>query len=160
MTLKQDIDREFSRLAGSTAAAGPQSLSVDAGVGRLQCSLVALDALACSFESFTLETPRLADLSIDQLKKRAETLSARLSYLLEPIGTVEVDPDACTVQMRSVPPHKDDDGTSYYELLAQRGGRLSLCRYSKAPGGVRRLVPANITREVFHRLAADFVSVV
>ena len=115
---------------------------------------------SAAFEPFTLESSRLSGVSIDQLKKRAEALSARLSYLLEPISAVEVDPDSCTVQMRSVPPQKDDDGTNYYELLVERGGRLSLCRYSKSPGAVRHVVPANVTREVFHRLAADFVAVV
>lgn len=159
MTLKADLDLEFARLAGNTAAAD-LLLSVDAGVGRLTSQLTAVDNIACAFEHFTLESSRLAGVSIEQLKKRAEALSARLSYLLEPISAVEVDPDSCTVQMRSVPPQKDDDGTNYYELLVERGGRLSLCRYSKTPGAVRQVVPANVTREVFQRLAADFVAVV
>jgi hypothetical protein len=158
MTLKADLNLEFDRLAGQAAA--DLVLSVDAGVGRLTSRLTALDNIACAFEHFTLASSRLAGLSIEQLKKKAEALSGRLSYLLEPISAVEVDPDSCTVQMRSVPPQKDDDGTSYYELLVERGGRLSLCRYSKAPGAVRHTVPANVTREVFHRLAADFVAVV
>lgn len=159
MTLKSDIDLEFARLAGQSDAAN-LLLSVDAGVGPLSSRLAALDNIACAFEHFTLETSRLSGLSVEQLKKKAEALSGRLSYLLEPIGAVEVDPDSCTVQMRSVPPQKDDDGTSYYELLVERGGRLSLCRYAKAPGNVRRNVPANVTREVFQRLASDFVAVV
>ena len=156
MTLKESLQREFTRLAG--LAGGPQALSVDTDAGRLESRLTALDNIACAFEHFTLESSNLAGDSVEQLRKRAERLSKQLSYLLEPIGTVEVDPDHCTVQMRSVPPQKDDDGTTYYELLVQRGGRLSLCRYNKAAGAGRQVVPANVTREVFQRLAADFVT--
>ncbi len=69
---------------------------------------------------------------------------------------MEVDAEQCIVQLRSNPPQKDDDGTSYYELLVARGGRLSLCRWLKERGQPRRIIPAQVTREVFLRLIADF----
>ena len=57
--------------------------------------------------------------------------------------------------MRSNPPKKDEQGTSYYELLVRREG-LSLCRWNKQTGDVRVQLPANVTREVLLRLIGDF----
>ena len=83
----------------------------------------------------------------------------QLSYLLESISPIEVDDEACIVQMRSSPPQKDDDGTRYYELVVARG-ELSLCRYSRAPGQSPSVVEAHVTREVFERLVEDFAAAV
>ena len=90
----------------------------------------------------------------------AENLSKRLTYLLEPISPIETDAQGCVVQLRSNPPHKDTDRTSYYELLVSRAGELSLCRYTRPAGGTRQLIPAELTREVLCRLAGDFEAVV
>jgi hypothetical protein len=159
MTLKDQINREFNRVASHSGGPDGQAFSVDTGAGDLQCELTALDNIACAFTHFTLATDKLADASLDQLKRVSESLSKKLSYLLEPISPVETDPDGCTIQMRSSPPHKDDDGTSYYELLV-RGGQLSLCRYTKSSGADRRVIEAHVTREVFQRLAGDFTAAV
>ena len=61
--------------------------------------------------------------------------------------------------MRSNPPQKDDDGTRYYELVVARG-ELSLCRYARPSGQSPTVVAAHVTREVFERLAEDFVAAV
>jgi hypothetical protein len=99
-------------------------------------------------------------MSSDQLKQVAENLSQRLTYLLEPISPIETDAQGCTVQMRSNPPQKDADRTSYYELLVSRSGTLSLCRWTREAKSVRQPVPAQVTREVLLRLADDFAAVV
>ncbi len=159
MSLKNRIHDELSRL-GQLAGAGSarQTLIVDVDGGKLHCELVAIDQLACAFEQFTVHAPKLANAKLEQLDRVAAKLALRLSYLLESISPVEKDENGCVVQMRSTPPQKDDDGTSYYELVVRRG-ELALCRYSKASGQVRRIIPANVTREVFCRLAADFSAV-
>lgn len=151
MSLKQQLAAELNRLggAGTAVATAPE--------GTLTCEVTALDAIGCSVLRVVLESPALASASIDELKQLSDQLSARLSYLLEKISPMEIDQEGVTVQMRSSPPQKDDDGTSYYELLVRRGG-LSLCRYRKAPGGVREVIPAHFTREVLTRLADDFVA--
>ena len=89
----------------------------------------------------------------------AKVLSARLTYLMEPIRPIEIDADACVAQLRSSPPQRDDDGRSYYELTVRRGGEIALCRYRKEPGTVRQQIPATVTREVLLRLADDFEAV-
>ena len=71
---------------------------------------------------------------------------------------IEIDHDQCVVQLRSNPPQKDETGTSYYELHVAGGGLLSLCRYVKEPGAPRRPIAAQVTREVFLRLVADFAA--
>ena len=85
------------------------------------------DRLACAVRKFTFVTDRLAGADVERLRKISQALSSRLTYLLEPIGAVEIDADSCTLQMRSTQPQKDDDGTSYYELLVRRGGEIGLC---------------------------------
>lgn len=160
MRLKHQIEQELKRLVqAGDLSSSPVTLAVDVQVGCLESRMLAVDSLACSFESLTLSTDRLDGASIDDLKRLSERLSEKLNYLLEPISAVEIDADGCTVQMRSNPPQRDDDGASYYELLVRRG-RLSLCRYTKAKGAARMLIPAQVTREVFLRLAADLVAAV
>jgi hypothetical protein len=137
-------------------AQGSQSIDCQEAGQKLHCELIAHDSLACAFQQFELESAALANAAIDRLKQVAEALSRRLTYLLEPISPVEVDARQCVVQLRSNPPQRDENGASYYELLVQRGGRLSLCRWVKEPSVSRRLVSAQVTREVFLRLVADF----
>jgi hypothetical protein len=125
----------------------------------LACTLVALDTLACAFTSLVLRSDRLAGAGIERLKVIAANLSKRLTYLLEPISPIETDVDRCMVQMRSTPPHKLSDHVDYYELLVNRSGELSLCRYSRPTGSIERIaIPAHVTREVLVRLAGDFAA--
>ncbi|HUE71494.1 MAG TPA: hypothetical protein VMP01_11475 [Pirellulaceae bacterium] len=157
MTISQDIKHELDRIQ---ALQGPARLVVDAPAGSLESQLATVDAIGCALESLAYRTDKLAGATIAQLKKLSGDLTKRLTYLLEPIGALEADAESCTVQMRSSPPQQGEDGSSYYELLVRRGGEISLCRYAKSPGQVRRTIPAQVTREVFTRLAEDFVAAV
>lgn len=155
MNLKTRVHDELTRIARSTGPSGPLApLSLDIGDGQLTCILTSLDQLACAFEQITFRTPRLAGATLDQLNAVATSLSRRLSYLLEAISPVEIDSESCVVQLRSNPPTKDDDGTSYYELVVRRG-ELQLARYAKESGQSRCVIPALVTREVLCRLVQD-----
>ena len=158
MNTKTQIHTELNRLA-SLSSTGPHSLRLTLRDGTLDATLTQIDQLACAFEHFSYKVDKLANATVDQLKDVANTLSTRLSYLLESISPIEIDNDTCVVQMRSNPPQKDDDGTRYYELVVARG-ELTLCRFSRPSGQQRRIVAANVTREVFERLAEDFVAAV
>lgn len=153
-TIRPQIEHELARIQ---AAGGRGLLQVDAVAGRVEADLVALDAIGCSFQTLAYSTGALAAASLDELKAISQALTARLTYLLEPIGLIEADADRCSVQLRSNPPQKGDDGTSYYELLVRRGGDITLSRYNKRSGQLREIVPAHITREVLVRLADDFI---
>jgi hypothetical protein len=162
MTLKEQTQKT---LQGWTLfSTGTRSLDLVDGGLRLACELTALETLGCAFSRFAISSNKLAGASIEQLKKTSEALSKRLTYLLEPIRPIEVDAEHCVVQLRSQPPQKDEDSTSYYELLVKRTGELSLCRYvhnrdAQASGALREAVPAHVTREVFLRLIGDFCAV-
>lgn len=144
-------------LAGvATPVADAQRLHVADDRRELDASLTAIDRLACAFDEFRMTIAPLAAADIGQLKERAGRLAAKLNYLLEPIGLIEVDAERCFVQMRSIPPQKDEDRTTYYELLAERGGLFSLRRFAAQPGQAREVISAEVTREVFLRLADDF----
>ncbi len=156
MSMRDELKAKLAALAG---AVGPQSLEITDGGSRLLAELDECDRLACAVRRFTLDTDRLANADVVRLRKLSDALTSRLTYLLEPIGAVEIDADSCTLQMRSTQPQKDDDGTSYYELLVRRGGEIGLLRYAKAPGQSRRIISAHLTHEVLLRLVADFEAV-
>jgi hypothetical protein len=157
MSIRPDIERELMRIQAVT---GRGLLQVQTADGRVEADLVAVDVIGCSFQTLAYTTDKLASASLDQLKSISQTLTAKLTYLLEPIGLVEADADRCSVQLRSSPPQKGDDGTSYYELMVRKGGDVTLSRYSKKPGQLRQIVPAHLTREVLGRLADDFLAAV
>lgn len=141
------------------AAGGPQTITAHEPPRSVRCELDEVTSLAINVEALVLATSELAAATMHQLEQMSRDLSGRVNYLLEPIGPIEIDADTCTVQMRSMPPHKDDDGRSYYELLVKRGGELSLHRYRKEPGQPRSVIPATLTREVLVRLVGDFCAV-
>ena len=157
MSIRTDIERELSRIQ---AVNGRGLLQIDGPAGRVEADLVIVDAVGCAFQTLGYSTDKLSDASVDRLKEISQSLVEKLTYLLEPIGMVEADADRCLVQLRSSPPQKGDDGTSYYELMVRRGGDITLSRYSKKSGQLRQIVPAHVTREVLGRLADDFLAAI
>jgi hypothetical protein len=156
MSFQRLLEAELQRIA----AQGRGRLTMDVGVGELDSNIVAADAIGCAFDSLTLATDKLAGASIERVKKISAALAARLNYLLEPISPIETDADRCVVQMRSNPPQQGENGSTYYELLVVTGGSLDLKRYRAAPGQPREAIPAQVTQEVFQRLAEDFAAVI
>jgi hypothetical protein len=158
MTLQEQLQQQ---LTGSQPfSSGEQVLEASEGARSLRCELVALDSLACAFTRLSLRSDALRQLSSAQLRAAAEGLAKRLTYLLEPIRPIEVDAEGAVVQLRSDPPHKETDRTSYYELLLSRGCELSLVRYARPAGQPRQPIAAQVTREVLVRLAGDLADAV
>jgi hypothetical protein len=156
MNLKEQLRASLSALASFSQ--GTHALEATEGGQHLRVDLVALDRLACALDRVALSVESLKGATTDRLKQVAERLSSNLTYLLEPISPIEIDAHGCTVQMRSAPPQKEADRTTYYELLVQDTGELSLCRYTRPVGGDRERIPAEITREVLLRLVGDFAA--
>ena len=155
MTLQTKFDQELTNL-GSGASA---TLAVDEGPRQLNCDLTERNALAVSFNRLRLATSELASATSADLGRIGKSLSERLTYLMEPITPIELDAQACIVQLRSSPPQHDDDGRSYYELTVSRGGQIALARYRKENGNARQPIPATVTREVLLKLVSDFCGV-
>jgi hypothetical protein len=153
------LQSEFQTLLNSQPTGTGQSVSVSCQGQTLACDLSAIDSLACSVTRLALSSPKLSQLSLIQLQTIAGQLASRLTYLLEPISPIEHDADSCSLQLRSMPPQKDDQGTSYYELLLRRDGELSLVRYNRVAGASRQVIPALLTRQVLVRLVGDLAAV-
>src|SRR5688572_23827933 len=95
-TMKTMIHNELNRLASlAGVGGGPHHLTLDVNSGRLIADLSAVDQLACAFERFAYLTDTVASATTDRLRTIADGLSKRLSYLLEAINPIEVDPEAC-----------------------------------------------------------------
>ena len=137
-----------------------QSLAVVEGQRTARCNADECEPLAATVIDLVLETPELATATAFELQAASAELAKRVNYLLEPIAPIELDAQGCTVQMRSNPPQKDDNGRRYYELVLRRGGSIALCRFEKQPGQPRTRVPAVLTHEVIGRLIDDFSATV
>lgn len=145
----------------SAHTGGATTIAVDTGHGRLDCELIEGDSIACRLDHLRLETSLLAGADMARLEKISHDLADRITYLLEAVGPIELDETSATVQMRSIPPHKEEAEIEYYELLVRSGGALLLRRYRQpAAAGQRRPIPATLTKEVVARLAADFLRAV
>jgi hypothetical protein len=155
MTLTTRFEQELN----STGSGGEITLAAADGDRHVTCELLERDSLAVRLQKLCLATTELANASPAELERISAALAGRLTYLMEPIRPIELDADACLVQMRSSPPQRDDDGRNYFELIVRRGGELFLARYRKEPGQPRERVAANVTREVLLRLVADFSAV-
>ena len=144
----------------ASAGQGARSISVSEGLRVATCDAVQCDPLAATIDELRVETAELSSVTTFELQAASAELAKRINYLLEPIAPIETDATGCSVQMRSNPPQKDDNGCRYYELLIRRGGSVALCRYEKQPGQPRTRVPAAVTHEVVGRLINDFSSTI
>ncbi|MBX7074263.1 MAG: hypothetical protein K1X71_14045 [Pirellulales bacterium] len=153
MNTRAYVEGQLAQFGEFSAEERALTLVVDGR--RVEAELAELNSLACSFRRMAVNDPALADASIDRLAKVSQGLANRLNYLLEPIQPIEVDADACVVQLRSCPPQQEEGRRSYYELVVKKPGVISLSRYTKAPGEPRAVATALVTREVFCRLAND-----
>lgn len=152
MTLATQLVDELRARAGQSS----QSIVIQCPPRTLCCEAALCEQLSATIDELSLESPELAAASVSQLQDASQDLCRRVNYLLEPIAPIETDATGCSVQMRSNPPQKDDNGWKYYELLLKRGGSVALARYEKPPGQPRKRVPAVLTHEVLGRLADDF----
>jgi hypothetical protein len=155
MTIQSQFQQHLTKLGTGGAA----TLAAEAEPRKITCDVVERNTLAVSFNVLRLATSELASASAADLERIGKALSDRLTYLMEPIAPIEIDAQACVVQLRSNPPQRDDDGRSYYELTVRRGGEIALVRFRKDTGATRHKIPATVTREVLLRLVGDFCAV-
>ena len=158
MTFKSKLVHRLDELARRQATDERLELATDRGT--LACQLTEIDRIGCKFAWLEFRTDQLAQATPEQLDEICRRLSTQVNYLLEPIAPLETDAERCVAQMRSLPPGRDTNGTSYYELIVERGGKLALRRYLKQPGSPRHPVPAAVTGEVFVRLASNLAGAV
>jgi hypothetical protein len=129
----------------------------------LAIDFTAVDTMSCSFREIRLRVPALASADSGILKQWAERLCSRVTYLLENIGPVEVDPEAGQVLVRSNPPDAQADGTAFYEIRlgSHANGNFSLRRYRAEKGAAGRTqVDMQTTHEVLVKLVDDLVDTI
>ncbi|MBX3436702.1 MAG: hypothetical protein KF861_04365 [Planctomycetaceae bacterium] len=159
--MSHELQQELTRLSGSTA---PTTVAVAEPSGlSLQVDLTAVDSMSCSFSEIRLYVPSLLNAAFDSLRKWAEQLSKRITYLLENIGPLEFDPNAGEVLIRSTSPSQLTSGTQYFEIIlsSRSAGTFSLKRYRSVKGQPGRdPVDITVTHEVLLKLTDDLVATI
>ena len=103
----------------------------------------------------SLERPCAGKRTFANLQSRAERLSRELTYLDEHLEIVDHDRRGMTIQLRSLPPYKDDEQIQFNEISIGRD-RLELQRIAfYRRDEVRRQVPLNLRAEDLERLFCD-----
>lgn len=124
---------------------------------HLELDVTSVDRLSCAFHELRLTVPAFQKSGVDQLKLWADDLCRRVTYLLEQLGAVEIDPVSGQAQIRSTRPDRQDDQTRYYEIVLQNPGLLILRRYQIVPGSNREQIDLQATHEVLQKLVPDLV---
>lgn len=126
----------------------------------LHLDVSAVDRLSCALSELRIVAPHLSAAGFAALTAWAQKLCARITYLLEQIGPIELDPNAGNVLIRSDPPDRQSAGAHYYEILLQNegAGHFTLRRYSTQKGSPGRTpVDLYLTHEVLDKLVNDLV---
>lgn len=161
MLLHEQIAQSLAGLKG-TAPDVPKTVGWSAGLGpAVEVDFIAVDSLSCAFRELRVTADEFRDGPFDRLKTWAENLCRAVTYLLEHIGPLEADADAQTVLVRSTPPTRQPDRTTFYEMLVKAPGVLSLRRYTRpADNAERASCDIQVTHEVLAKLVQDIVAAI
>lgn len=163
MTCGQQLIAEIRKLAGH---GGPDAKTVSIPAPdsvELSVDVTAADSMSCSCRELRLRVPSLNGVAAPVLKKWAEALCARVTYLLEQLGPLEVDSQGKQVLIRSKSPDKRDSATTFYEVLlqSQGAGVFTLRRYRRdTQAASRQAVDLRTTHEVLEKLADDLIATI
>lgn len=161
MSLSLDLTAALQPLIGQTFLPA-QTVTVTDGAGlSLSVDLISVETLGVACEELRLNIPSLAGSTIDLLKRWANGLCQRITYLLETLNPLEVDVENNEVLIRSNPPDTSTGSPRYYEvqLASLGGGQFSLRRFEAlATGGGRTPVPLRLTHEQLAKLVNDLVA--
>ena len=161
MLLHEKIVHSLAGLKGLDADV-PTSVdwSTDGGPA-IAVDFTIVDSLSCAFRELRVSADELKSAAFDALQAWADTLCKKVTYLLEHIGPLERDAAAQTVLIRSTPPSKQPEQTTFYEMLVQAPGTLSLRRYTRvAHSPDRTSCDIQITHEVLQKLVQDIVAAI
>ncbi|WP_010582917.1 hypothetical protein [Schlesneria paludicola] len=164
MSLSLDLSAALTPLSGQ-AFVPPKTVAVsDTSGTSLAIDVIAVESLGVSCEELRLEIASLGAATLDTLKKWANDLCRRVTYLLENLGPLEIDAQGNQILIRSTPPDKSAGGTTkYYEVMLSSlgAGRFSLRRFRyDTTSGQRVAVPLQLTHEQLAKLVNDLVATV
>ena len=154
-SLSSKLKTELQRLDGTSELT---TIAI-AGTHRsiLTLDLESVESVSSLVLCLTLETNHLRNADARRLEDTAERICSQLTYLLEDVGPLEIDPTTGQVLVRSTTPTCTDGTTEYYEILLRaKSGSISLQRFAWSDGqSGRRNVPLQLTHEVLLRLVDD-----
>jgi hypothetical protein len=103
-----------------------------------------------------------AELDTGRLRRQADEIVRRVTYLTEQIELIELDQHNGKAQLRSKHPQREKERTSFFEILFDGNHKLSLRRYEssgKALASRRVGIAFELTHDIFNRLVSDLVAV-
>ena len=158
MSVSQKLQSELVRLIGFSSST-PRSVLLKSGSqNQMEIDLTAVDSMSCSVSEIRMIVPKLSHATFDILKEWSDELSRRITYLLEGIGPLELDPDSSRVLIRSDKPETGNGFIRYYEIMlqSQSGGHFVLQRYEyQEKNNKRQKVDMSLTHELLRKLAND-----
>ncbi len=160
MTLSQKIADALETHARTAGTPVPGAIQAATPDHRIALGQVVGGPVGVAFGELTFAAldPE-PTLSGADLRAWGERLTARLTYLMEPLVVLEVDGVAGSAELRSQAPSTRGDVRSFYEVRLGRDRSLHLHRLSfDAATRRRRPVPCQLTGEVLERLTDDLVA--
>ncbi|WP_437185501.1 hypothetical protein SH668x_002610 [Planctomicrobium sp. SH668] len=161
MSLRTETELKLNSLLLQRSAMPTTVQAHDPSGLALTIYLTQIDSLSCAFSELVFFSPQLQSASFPKVESWAKQLSRRVTYLLEQIGVLELDPTSSQILLRSSPPNCPPGGVEYYEMIVSTSpsGAFSLKRF-RSVSGVPGRSPAEIqvTYEVLYRLIDDLVS--
>lgn len=142
----------------SFSTPGEVVIDLDGG-GSLTLALREAGAVGVAFDRLRFAAADRAERSPEALRSWADRLSARVTYLMEPLVVVEHDREAGAVDVRSKSPTVRNERRTYYELRLHRDGSLVMTRTAHDEATRQRApVPCQMTLEALEHLADDLAA--
>lgn len=128
---------------------------------RVRCEMSEADRLGCALTHLEMAKDNRSAVGASELVQRLDGLCKQVTYLLEPLQTIEVDQRSRSVLVRSQQPRHKPEGISYYELIADEGLHLSLRRYCYNHAEKKRSpIPFVLTSDQLEMLLQDLQNTV
>lgn len=157
MSLTDQLLQILSGMVGFSSPQ-PQTVSViEPADVVLELDVSSVDRLSCSFRELRLSVQAFRQTDAAALKKWADDICRHVTYLMEQLGALEIDPSTGTAQVRSMPPDRQADQTRYYEIFLKTPDQLVLRRYRMVTGAGREQIDLQATHELLQRLIPDLV---
>jgi hypothetical protein len=124
-------------------------------------TLEAYDRYSVTMRSLEVTASHLPAKSTTELRRCADEVARRLSYLEEPLILLELDQEDNQAQLRSQSPHQEGEGCTYWEamLWASPHPRLRLARYRWSPDQTEReIIAYPTTFAMMGRIVQDLAS--
>ncbi len=156
MSLSRKTAAGVAELVGAPA---PATVHAEDGSHRLELPILLATPMGIECDGLTFAATGRDGLPLDDLKAWGQRLSARLTYLMEPLALIEADALGGEVVLKSGAPSSKNGRRTYYEVRIDRSGILKLARLAfDESARSRQAVPCQFTSELLERLIDDLVA--